>query len=75
MIDSYDNTSKELVRIPTVSGRGRMGFGLAASDDEKIIVVGGHNFDYETMQNVSMLDIHAGNLKWEDLPSMPGRIE
>jgi len=74
LIGSYDNTSKELVRIPTVPGYGRMGFGLASTEDDKIIIVGGHNFDYETMQNVTMLDTQVQDLKWEDLPSMPSII-
>lgn len=51
-----------------------MGFGLAATDDDKIIGVGGHNFNYQTMTNVTMLDTQAEEFKWQDLPAMPSRI-
>ncbi|CAF0998050.1 unnamed protein product [Adineta steineri] len=66
----YNNTSKELISIPPLPGNGRMGFGLAATDDNKIIVAGGHNFDYEPMSNVTMLDTQTNNFKWENLPDM-----
>ncbi|CAF4426900.1 unnamed protein product, partial [Adineta steineri] len=56
LVYSYNNISKELISIPPLPGNGRMGFGLAATDDNKIIVAGGHNFDYEPMLNVIMLD-------------------
>ncbi|UJR20959.1 hypothetical protein I4U23_024066 [Adineta vaga] len=48
-----------------------MGFGLAATDDNKIIIVGGHNFDFESMSNVTMLDTQAEEFKWQNLPDMP----
>lgn len=73
MSHSYDEGSKEFSRIPTVPGNGRMGFGLAATDDDAIIVVGGHNFDYQTMRNVTMLDTQTEAMKWVDLPDMPSR--
>ncbi|CAF3406885.1 unnamed protein product [Rotaria sp. Silwood1] len=48
-----------------------MGFGLAATDDSKIISVGGHNFNYETMSNVNMLDTKLDKFEWRNLPYMP----
>ena len=51
-----------------------MGFGLAATDDDKIISVGGHNFNYETMTNVTMLETQMDTYQWQSLPDMPGMI-
>ena len=70
---SYNNQSKELVSIPPIPGNGRIGFGLAATDEEQIIGVGGHDFNYQTMTNVAMLDTQTEKMKWEDLPDMPSR--
>ncbi|CAF1020068.1 unnamed protein product [Rotaria sordida] len=67
----YNNNSKELISIPPVPGNGCMGFGLAATDDDKIIVVGGHNLNYETMSNVTILDSKTDKLEWKNLPNMP----
>ncbi len=74
MIYSYNNESKELIPIPPLLENGRMGFGLAATDDDKIIGVRGHNFNYESMTNVTMLDTQAEKFKWQNLPDMPSRI-
>lgn len=74
MVYSYNNKSKELISVPPLPGNGRMGFGLAATDDDKIIGVGGHNFNYETMTNVTMLDTQADTFKWQNLPDMPSRV-
>ena len=63
-----------MLPIPALPGHGRMGFGLAATDDDKIIVVGGHNFDFEPMSNVTMLDTQAEVLQWQDLPDMPSKL-
>ncbi len=71
---SYNNKSKELISIPTLPGNGRMGFGLAATDDDKIIGVGGHNFDYESMSNVTMLDTQAEKFEWQNLPDMTSKV-
>ncbi len=71
---SYNNKSKELISVPTLPGNGRMGFGLAATDDDKIIGVGGHNFDYESMSNVTMLDTQAEKFEWQNLPDMPSKV-
>lgn len=61
----------ELIPIPPLPGNARMGFGLGATDDDKIIAVGGHNFNYQTMTSVAMLDTQAEELKWQHLPDMP----
>lgn len=74
MICSYDNNTKELVAIPPLPGNARMGFGLAATNDNKIIIVGGHNFDFESMSDVIMLDTQAEVLKWQNLPDMPSKF-
>lgn len=50
-----------------------MSFGLAATDDDRIIGVGGHNFTYDTMTKVHMLDTRAKKFKWQSLPDMPSR--
>ena len=63
-----------MVPIPALPGHGRMGFGLATTDDDKIIVAGGHNFDFESMSNVAMLDTQAKVLQWQDLPNMPSKL-
>lgn len=60
--------------MPPLPGNGRMGFGLAATDDEKIIGVGGHNFNYETSSNVAILDTLMDKLVWRNLPNMPSKI-
>ncbi len=73
MVYSYDNQSKELIPIPPLPGNGRMGFGLAATDDDRIIGVGGHDFSYETMTNVAILDTRAEKFQWQNLPDMPSR--
>ncbi|CAF0988230.1 unnamed protein product [Rotaria sp. Silwood1] len=67
----YSNNTKELIELPPIPGNGRMGFGLAATDDSKIISVGGHNFNYETMSNVNMLDTKLDKFEWRNLPYMP----
>jgi hypothetical protein len=51
-----------------------MGFGLAATDDEKIIGVGGHDFNYEAIPSVTILDTHAEKLQWKNLPDMPSKV-
>jgi hypothetical protein len=71
---SYDNDSKELIPVPPLPGEGRMGFGLAATDDNKIISVGGHNFNFECMATVSMLDTRAETWQWQNLPDMPSKL-
>lgn len=71
---SYDNESKKLITIPPIPGNGRMGFGLAATEDSKIISVGGHDFDFESVPNVSMLDTQAETLQWQKLPDMPSEF-
>ena len=48
-----------------------MGFGLAATDDDRIVCVGGHNFNYETLSNVTILDTKAEKYEWETQPDMP----
>lgn len=50
-----------------------MSFGLAATDDDRIIGVGGHNFTYDTMTKVHILDTHAEKFQWQSLPDMPSR--
>lgn len=72
---SYDNKNKELTSIPPLPGEGRIGFGLAATDNDQIISVGGHNFQYQTMSTVTMLDTNADKFVWEKLPDMPGELE
>ena len=71
---SYVKDTKELIPLPPLPGDGRMGFGLAATDDGKLIAVGGHNFNYQTMSNVTMLDTQADKLEWQNLPDMPSTI-
>jgi hypothetical protein len=50
-----------------------MGFGLATTDDDQIIAVGGHDFSYETMTNVAILDTRTENFQWKNLPDMPSK--
>ena len=50
-----------------------MGFGLAATEDDRIIGVGGHDFSYETMTNVAILDTRAESFQWNNLPDMPSK--
>jgi hypothetical protein len=42
-----------------------MGFGLAATDDDQIIAVGGHD--------VAILDIRTENFQWKNLSDMPSK--
>jgi hypothetical protein len=51
-----------------------MGFGLAATDDDEIIAAGGHDFNYETMVDINILDTHADKLEWKNLPDMPSKV-
>ena len=68
---SYDNRSKKLLAIPPLSNDGRMGFGLAATEDDRIVCVGGHNFNYETLSSVTILDTKAEKYEWKTQPDMP----
>lgn len=72
---SYDAKNHELMEIPPLPGNGRMGFGLAATENDEIIAVGGHNFDYETLTSVNLLDINDEKLEWKNLPDMPSTLE
>lgn len=70
---SYKDENKELIPIPPLPGKGRMSFGLAATDDDRIIGVGGHNFTYDTMTKVHILDTNAQKFQWQSLPDMPSK--
>lgn len=71
---SYDTKTDELIEIPPLPGNGRMGFGLAATETDQIIGVGGHNFDYETLTSVNLLDVNSEKLQWKNLPDMPSTL-
>lgn len=73
-IYSYNNNTKELIMLPPLPGNGRMGFGLAATDDNMIISVGGHDFNYETISSVNMLDTQTDKFEWQKLPDMPSKV-
>ena len=59
------------MEIPPLPGNGRMGFGLAATENDEIIGVGGHDFDYQTLTAVNLLDVNSVQLEWKNLPEMP----